>query len=128
MIELTAPNDSKTSIDGTRVHRIRSSLPSEGPQVRTRIDWTVLSLVKESLDEVVPLVRAVLPSLTALTGLDDAKIWFDARQAVGPLPIIPLYQESGFNSSIEIGGVTQYVVETPEQVRAVIRAAGGTPV
>ena len=38
MIELTAPNDSKTLVDGTRVHRIRASLPSEGLQVRTRID------------------------------------------------------------------------------------------
>lgn len=127
MIELTAPNNSKTLVDGRRVHRIRASLPSEGPQVRTRIEWTVLSLVKESLDEVVPLVQAVLPSLTALTGLDNAKIWFDARLAVGPLPVIPQYRESGFNASIAIGALTQYVVETPDQVRAIISSAGGTP-
>jgi hypothetical protein len=127
MIELTAPNNSKTLIDGTRVYRIRASLPSEGSEVRSRIDWAILSLVKETLDKVVPLVRTELPSLTVLTALDDAKIWFDAKEAVGPLPIIPQDQASGFNSKIEIRGVTQYVIETPDQVRAVISAAGGTP-
>ncbi len=43
-------------------------------------------------------------ALTALTACVNEKIWFDAKQAVGPLPVIPLYQQSGFNSSIKIMG------------------------
>lgn len=122
-IGFTALNGSRLWIDGTSIYKIRASLPFESPVARSRIDWAIQSLVTEPLDVVVPLVQAVLPSLTALTSLDDAKIWFDAKQAVGPLPVLPRDLEAGFNSSLKIRGIMQYVVESPLEVTRVLAAA-----
>jgi hypothetical protein len=127
MIKLTAPDDSKVTIDGKRVLRIRPTVSGESDDARTRIDWAIMSLVKEPVDKVVPLVKGELPSLATLTALPGRKLWFDANQAVGPLPITPTQQASGFRSSIKIMGYRQYVVETAAEVRAVLKAAGGSP-
>jgi hypothetical protein len=126
MAKFTAPDGSQVVVDEARVIRIRQTVAGE--EGKTRIDWTMLSLVKEPLDEVVPIISAKLGSLTALTGLADKKVWFDAKPAVGPLPITDGQRSSGFNSSFKIMNYLQYVVETPDQVRAVIKAAGGAPV
>jgi hypothetical protein len=84
-----------------------------------------MSLVKESIEEVAARVQTELPSFTALTTKDGSRIWFDARQAVGPLPITAGQRKRGANSSIKIMGYRQYVTETAEQVRAALTAAGG---
>jgi hypothetical protein len=128
MIELTAPDGSTVSIDGKQVIRVRPTLYAEKGEGNTRIDWAIMSIVKEQIEEVVPLVKAELPSLAVLTAKEEKKVWFDAIQAVGPLAIIPSQRASGFNSSIKIMGYRQYVIETPEMVRAVISAGGGTPI
>jgi hypothetical protein len=127
MIKLTAPDGSRVSIDGKSVQRVRATLTDEGANARTRIDWAIMSLVKEAPGQVVPLVKAELPSLAVLTALQGKKVWFDAKQAVGPLPITPSQKQSGFASSIKIMGYRQYVVETPDQVRAILSAAHGSP-
>src|SRR5713101_4967223 len=128
MISLSAPDGSEVKIDGNLVQRIRRTVSGENADAQTRVDWAIMSLVKESLDQVVSLVKAELPSLAVLTALEGRKVWFNAKQAVGPLPITPSQQHSGFNSSIKIMGYRQYVIETPDQVRTVIGAAGGNPV
>jgi hypothetical protein len=126
MAKFTAPDDSKVTVDETRVIRIRHTI--SGEDGKTRIDWAMMSLVKESIDDVVPIIRAKLASLASLTDLANKKVWFDAKQAVGPLPITDMERNRGFNSSFKIMGYLQYVVETPDQVRQVIKAAGGIPV
>jgi hypothetical protein len=126
MAKFTAPDDSKVIVDETRVIRIRQTI--SGEDGKTRIDWAMMSLVKESIDDVVPIIRVKLASLASLTDLANKKVWFDAKQAVGPLPITDMERNSGFNSSFKIMGYLQYVVETPDQVRQVIKAAGGVPV
>src|SRR5262249_9599490 len=112
---------------GKLVTRIRETLSGENSNAKTRIDWAIMSLVQQPVDQVVPLVKNELPSLAVLTAREGRKFWFNAVQAVGPLPITPGQEASGFKSSIKIMGYRQYVTETAEQVRDVIRTAGGTP-
>jgi hypothetical protein len=128
MVQFTAPDGSKVTIDPSRVIRIRPTAYGENADAKTRIDWTIMSLVKEPIDDVVPRIKATLKSLAVLSGLDGRKIWFEAKQAVGPLPVTPSQKNSGFNSSIKLMGYRQYVTETPEEVRSVIKNAGGDPV
>jgi hypothetical protein len=129
MINLTAPDDSRIAVDGQRVVRARRTVSGEyGEEIedaKTRIDWTMMSLVKEPVDDVAFLIRRELPSFTALTARDGSRIWFDAKQAVGPLPITRSQRTGGVKSSIKIMNYRQYVTETPDEVRNVIRAAGG---
>jgi hypothetical protein len=73
-----------------------------------------------------PIIWAKLTSLAALTALGNKKIWVDAKEAVGPLPITPSQKDSGFNSSIKITGYRQYVTESPDEVRAVLRPLAAT--
>ena len=127
MIQLTAPDGSKETIDGALVLRIRPTISGENPDARARVDWGIMSLVQEAVDEVVLLVKKELLTLATLTALEGRKFWFNAKQAVGPLPIRSDQRKSGFNSSIKIMGYRQYVIENDEEVRAAIRAAGGTP-
>jgi hypothetical protein len=130
MIRLTALDDSQLSIDGTLVVRARRTVAGEDDtgRAKTRIDWAIMSLVKETIDQVAPLVKSELPSFTALTSQDGSKIWFNAKQAVGPLPITPSQQTGGVRSSVKLMGARLFVTETPEEVRAVLSAAGGTPI
>ncbi len=102
MIKLSAPDGSEVSIDGKLVQRIRQIVSGEDPDAKTRIDWAIMSLVKESPDEVARLVKKELPSLAVLAALEGWKVWFNAKQAVGPLPITPSQKQSGFKSSIKI--------------------------
>ena len=127
MAKFTGPDGSKVTVDPKRVIRIRETISGENSGSKTRIDWTMMSLVKETLSEVVPVVQAILDSLTSLTALEGKKIWFDAKQAVGPLPITDTQKKLGFNSSIKIMGYRQYVIESPAKVRAVIKSAHGDP-
>ena len=132
MAKFTAPDGSKVTIDAARVIRIREAVSGENTGenagAKTRVDWTIVSLVKEPIEQVVSLVQTKLTSLAVLSALEGKKIWFDAKQAVGPLPITRTQKNSGFNSSIKIMGYRQYVTEAPDKVRAVIAAAGGNPV
>jgi len=131
MITLTAPDGSQVSIDAKLVLRARRTISGENSDenegAQTRIDWAIMSLVRESISQASALIKVDLPSFTALTGRDGSEIWFNAKLAVGPLPITPSQRTGGIKSSIKIMGYRQFVSEAPEQVRAVIRAAGGTP-
>ena len=131
MLRFTAPDNSKVEIDGTLVIRARRAVAGEGDgeddQPGSRIDWAIMTIVKEPIEEVAARVRTELPSFTAVTAKDGSRIWFDARQAVGPLPITAGQRQGGAKSSIKIMGYRQYVTETAEQVRAILRAAGGAP-
>lgn len=127
MITLTAPDDSQVTIDGRLVARARRTVSGENADARTRVDWAIMSLVKEPLDDVAARVKAELPSFTALTSRDGSRIWFNAKAAVGPLPITASQRTGGVKSSIKIMNYRQYVTETPAEVRQVLADAGGTP-
>jgi hypothetical protein len=82
---LQSTDGSPVTIDEIRVLRIRETI--SGEEGRTRIDWTMMSLVMEPIDQVVTEVRAKLASLTCLKDLAHKKVWFDAHQAVGGAPV-----------------------------------------
>jgi hypothetical protein len=132
MAKFTAPDGSSLTVDGTRVIRARRTIAGErgdeNGDARTRIDWAIMSLLLEPVDQVAALVKAELPSFTALTSRDGSKIWFNAKAAVGPLPLTPNREVGNVRSSIKIMNYRQYVTETPDEVRAVLEAAGGKPV
>src|SRR5215471_6378627 len=131
MINLTAPDGSAITINPKLVVRARRTVygesGAENPEANTRVDWAETSYVQEPIDRVAELVHGELASFTALTGRDGTRIWFNALQAVGPLALTPSQKVDGINSAIKIMGYRQYVTESPNEVRAVIRAAGGTP-
>jgi hypothetical protein len=103
MISLTAPDDSRITVDGQRVGRARRTVSGEyggeNGGATTRVDWAMMSLVKETIEDVASLVKGELPSFTALTARDGSRIWFDARQAVGPLPITQSQRTGGVNGT-----------------------------
>jgi hypothetical protein len=129
MINLTAPDGSPVVLDGRLVVRARRTIAGEdnSGRAKTRIDWVTMQLVRETIDQVAPLVRGELASFTALTAPDGSKIWFNAKQAIGPLPITPGQPPANARSSIRLLNARQFVTETPQQVRDVLTAAGGTP-
>lgn len=131
MIRLTALGGQEIAIDTGRIVRIRRTLAGESMAenrgAQTRIDWVETSLVREPLDQVVALVKPLLPSLAVVTAPDGTKIWFDALRVIGPVALAPKDMVGGARSTIELGGHTQRLFETADQVRAIIRDAGGQP-
>jgi hypothetical protein len=129
VIELTTPGNTKVHIDGKRVVRARATLPKEEitNTARTRIEWVTMSFVTEPLETVVPLILAELPSFTSLTTRDGSKQWFDAKKAIGPLPLGSDNIDKVVKSAIQIGSQKIFVIETPAEVRSVLEAAGGDP-
>lgn len=128
MITLTAPDGSSVKIEGKRVVRARRTVSGESSNASTRIDWAIMNLVQEPIDRVAPLIRKELKSFTSLTSRDGSKIWFDAKQAVGPLPLTPSQSDGVVKSSIKLMSYRQYVTETPEEVRSILAKAGGDPI
>jgi hypothetical protein len=127
MITLTAPDGSRVKIDGKRVLRARRTISGESSSASTRVDWVIMNLVQEPIDKVAPLIRKELKSFTSLTSRDGSKIWFDATKAVGPLPLTPSQNDGVVKSSIKLMGYRQFVTETPEQVRSILKKADGDP-
>ena len=127
MIALTAPDGSSVKIDGKRVVRARRTVSGESSNALTRIDWVTKNLVQEPIDTVAPLIRKELNSFTSLTSRDGSKIWFDAKQVEGPLPLTPSQRDGVVKSSIKLMGHRQYVTEDANEVRSVLKKAGGDP-
>ncbi len=127
MITLTAPDGSSVKIDGKRVVRARRTISGESSNASTRVDWVMMNLVQEPIDKVAPLICKELDSFTSLTSRDGSKIWFDAKQAVGPLPLTPSQRDGVVKSSIKLMGYRQFVTESPAEVRSVLKKAHGDP-
>ena len=127
MISFTAPNGSKVKIDAKRVVRARRTISGESSNAQTRIDWAIMNLVQEPIDDVARQIRNELESFTSLTSRDGSKIWFDATQVVGPLPLTPSQSDGVVKSSIKLMGYRQFVTEDAAQVSAVLAKAGGSP-
>lgn len=119
----TAPDETRVQIDGSQVIRVRQTIHGENEAASTRIDWLVMDLVKEPVEDVVLQIRSSLPALTHLTGGNDVPIWFDASKADGPHPVPEKIEKLGFQSLLKLGSCDQYVVEDNETVRLVLAAA-----
>jgi hypothetical protein len=126
MITLTAPDGSKVTIDGKLVVRARRTVSGENSAGGTRIDWPDMQLVKEPIDHVGPLIKAELATFTSVTSRDGSRIWFDGKIAAGPVRLTPNQLDGIVKSAIKLMGYRQYVIETPDQVRAILSTAGGT--
>jgi hypothetical protein len=126
VIVLTCPDGSKISVDGTRVVRARRSVAGES--ANTRLDWVVTSYVMEPIDEVAGLIQAEQgQSFTCLTSRDGSKIWFNGRNAIGPIALPPGQLDGVVKSSIRVMNQVIRVCEDEGQVRQVIASAGGEP-
>jgi len=127
MITLTAPDGSKVNIDGKRVVRARRTVSGESDNAKTRIDWAMTNFVLEPIDAVAPKVQAELDSFTCLTSRDGSKIWFNARNVVGPIKLTQGQLDGVVKSSIKLMNMQIQVTEDDAQVRAIITAAHGDP-
>jgi len=127
MLEFTSTSGVSIELDPALVIRIRRALTSEDRDANCRIDWGIMYLVTESVEDVVAAVRPELPSLVALTGGADTTIWVDARKVAGPFPPVPSRERYGYRSSIKLLGYRQYLRESMDETRAILaagRAAG----
>ena len=119
----TAPDETRVQIDGSKVVRVRQTIHGENELASTRIDWLVMDLVKEPVEDVVLQIGGSLPGLTHLTGGNNVAIWFDANKADGPHPVPENIEKLGFQSLIKLGICDQYIVEDSETVRLVLASA-----
>lgn len=127
MIDLTLNDDTKVSIDGTKIWRIRKRYAFDSPEGNARVDWESTYWVKDAAKDVADRTKTELPTLTALTAPNGDPIWFNGKIASGPEYISPGERADNKHSAIILGGKRQIVTETPQEVLAVILAAGGTP-
>ena len=67
-----------------------------------------------------------MATFTAVTARDGSKIWFNGKLAAGPIGLTPDLLDGVVRSAIRLMGYRQYVTETPQEVRTILRAAGGT--
>ena len=127
-IQFTATNGKKISILVEQIQRARVTLSSEDDHgARSRVDWSQMNLVKESIEEVSAAIKASLPSFMYLSAGDGKAIWFDAKKAIGPFELLPSQRSDKVQCSIKIMGYRQTVAQAPDEVRRLMRENGGTP-
>jgi hypothetical protein len=130
MLVLTALDGTPVKIDPKLVNRARRAVSGErtGLGARTRIDGAQVQLVKEPIAEVAAALSEKLGAeFTHVTSRDGSRIWFRGAVAEGPLSLTPSETAiDGVQSSLRIMGYRQYVAETPDEVRAILTAAGAT--
>lgn len=131
MIAVTLHTGQQVEIDGTRVARMRRATVGENPLGKksnvqlTRIDWDDLYYVRETVEDLAPLIAAELSTFDTLNTPALGPIWFNAADAVGPRHLSPGFRRDGVKSSFSMGDYLQLVGNTPQQVAAVIRKNGG---
>lgn len=133
MVQVTWPNGQSFDVDASTITRIRKTISSEQPGTKTRIDSQVAFFVTEEAEQVASsvidaLVRSVPPRTLAKATLPGGNpIWFDPLKWVGPIWIPNGEKVDNVKSAIKLGSTVQYLAETPEQLSALITAAGGKP-
>lgn len=127
MATFTRTDGASLNIPGNTVQRVRRTVHGEDSIANTRIDAAVTSYVTESVSDVAQRVQAENANFTHLNSRDESEIWFNATKVVGPLEITERMQSYDYNSSIKLMNYRQYVVQTHEEVIAVLSEAGGSP-
>ncbi len=72
-------------------------------------------------------VAAGLRPLSELTLPGGKPVWFAGEQAVGPIHLSPGEIGDGIHSAFSVGDLVTRVRNMPDEVAAVIKAAGGKP-
>ena len=127
MPDFTAPNGLKVSMPGTSVVRIRDVYPEESTEAnaKCRIDHPVVQFVIEDSASVVPAVKSENPHIGQLTLPTGNPVWFKGAVSRGPIRLVSGHPAAA-QSALYITDKIQYVADTPEAVRNVVAAAGGT--
>jgi hypothetical protein len=125
-IKLTLPNGSEGRLKPAELVRLRRTISSESQNgAKARIDWLQTMLVRESPGEVVTLLGTSLPTLGKLAMPDGSPIWFNAREADGPMPLPPDRLKGGVRSGMILNRRMQFLSSPPEEVRAELMAKAG---
>lgn len=128
MIDIVGPDGKPDKISGDRVVRLRRAWSDEStPPAKTHIDWVTLKFAQEEASSLALKVAQENKNLARLALPTGEPVWFDAKVAAGPVRIIPGLYPAGTKSAFTLGSKTQFVANTPEEVAAVIAAAGGSP-
>ncbi|MGZ9724483.1 hypothetical protein [Rhizobium miluonense] len=131
-IVLTIVGGQQIEVDATKVVQVRPRTPAEKDFSNTRVDWAAVDYVVEEPEAVVDLVNGVRVAaggkqLAQLKTANSLPIWFAGEKATGPWHLLAPELRDGVNSAYKIGNTVVPVGSTSEEVRAVIIAAGGTP-
>ena len=128
MATFHAPDGQQIGIAGAAVIRLRATYPNESTaNSQTRIDWAQLSFVTENLKASADAVKPELASLREGSLPTGKPLWFNAKQATGPIRFVAA-TAPGTRSAMMLAGKRQFLSNTPEELYGVIKEAGGTPV
>lgn len=126
VIKLTWPGGQVVEINGKDVLRIRRAFADyDGPKGNSRVDWLQSDLFEEAAPDIAASVKQELASLASLSMPGGSPVWFNGLEASGPYYVHPASRGEQVGSSLKIGDKIQYVKNTPEEVAAVIKDAGG---
>ena len=127
-IDLTAPDNSVTRIEASKVRRIRGAIGVERDDgCHTLVSNAIDNLVKELPDDVAGRVMAHVKAIIRFTQLDGTPVWFNGLAIEGPQRLTSSEIASGANSAVHLQGKMFRLKETGQQVYDAILAAGGTP-
>ncbi|MBO9198164.1 hypothetical protein J5277_28960 [Rhizobium sp. 16-449-1b] len=112
---------------GKKVLRIIASGAVGPSTANTRIDWSELYYVRETPEEVAAMAAAELPTLVQFLTPGGKPVWVNGAKAHGPKHLFKQSRTGGIESAITIDGIKpfQFLSTAPEEVAAVIDAAGG---
>lgn len=125
MPTFTRPDGASVKISAGHVVRARRTISGEDFPGGTRIDWAETQIVRQSIDEVGPAIKAENPNFTFITTLDGSKVWFNAEKVQGPLTPPPSQIAHGYLSSMKLMAYRQYARQTMQELADIIDAAGG---
>lgn len=126
MLELTAPDHSRTLIEATKIRRIRGAIGVETDDgCRTLINWIQDALVLEPPADVVAKAKAELTTLIQLTQLNNTPVWLNSIVIEGPVRITRWEKQDGARSAILLNGKKLYLLDSGQQVHDAINAGGG---
>ena len=117
MTKFTNLDGSKIDVESKYVARVRRALSHEDSLAKTRIDWGMMSLVKEEVEDVVRVISAELPTLIGVAVGQDDISYFNARKIPPVLPPISNMEPYGYRSSFKIMGYRQHSREDMDGLR-----------
>lgn len=131
MVTVTLESGQRADFKADAIIRVRKTRPPEADTGRTRIDWIEPEYVMEDADVIAEQVRRESTHPEQWVQLQSPKlgpVWFRGPKSAGPITMSKSMKTNGIQSGLMIGSLIQYVSNSPQEVTAVISAAGGIPV
>lgn len=132
MLTFTRKDGKKFTVNPAAILRIRKTIDADQPAFKkalpgnTRIDVPNIDYyATETLDEVIAIVKPVLPTLTEFRSRSNVPIWINAKEANGPFPVSQSEIRDGMHSRLKAGSLNQMLGNTHQEVRDAIEKAGG---